>query len=162
MLLEDVDGEPLGLLSLDEPISGLRPTDGDLQMLRVICLYVEQALRTAKRARQNEEDKRMLARLSEISPQMSKCGDRRELYRLVGDTITADLGFERVGVYAAAKDEGLRRVDLRGWESPELLPERLSAQHLSDLLSPDSGPGRSVAAAGTASVRRVGRAPLAA
>ena len=106
-------------------------------MLRVICLYVEQALRTAKRARQNEEDKRMLARLSEISPQMSECSDRRELYRLVGETVTADLGFERVGVYATAKDEGLRRVEMRGWESPELLPERLSAQHLNDLLTPE-------------------------
>jgi diguanylate cyclase (GGDEF)-like protein len=137
MLLEDVDGEPLGMLSVDEPVSRLRPTDGDLQMLRVICLYVEQALRTAKRARENEEDKRMLARLSEISPQMSICSDRRELYRLVGATVTADLGFERVGVYASAKDEGLRRVDLRGWDSPELVPERLPDQHLSDLLSPD-------------------------
>jgi diguanylate cyclase (GGDEF)-like protein len=137
MLLEDVDGEPLGLLSVDEPTSGRRPTDGDLQMLRVVCLYVEQALRTAKRVRQDEEDKRMLARLSEVSPQMSECTDRRELYRLVGATVTADLGFERVGVYASAKDEGLRRVDMRGWEPPELLPERLPDEHLSDLLTPD-------------------------
>jgi diguanylate cyclase (GGDEF)-like protein len=137
MLLEDVDGEPLGLLSIDEPISGLRPTDGDLRMLRVICLHVEQALRTAKRARENEQDKRMLARLSEISPEMSECSNRRELYRLVGETIAPDLGFERVAVYAMANDGGLRRVDLRGWESFELLPERLPEQHLSDLLSPD-------------------------
>jgi diguanylate cyclase (GGDEF)-like protein len=137
MLLEDVDGEPLGLLSVDEPISGLRPTDGELQMLRLICLYVEQALRTAKRTRRSEEDKRMLARLSEISPEMSRCNERRELYRLVGATVTAELGFERVGVYATSKDEGLRRVDIRGWESPERLPERLLDRHLSDLLSPD-------------------------
>jgi diguanylate cyclase (GGDEF)-like protein len=137
MLLEDDDGEPLGLLSVDEPISGRRPSDGDLQMLRVICLYVEQALRTAKRVRQDKEDTRMLARLSEISPQMSMCSDRRDLYRLVGATVSADLGFERVGVYATAKDEGLRRVDMRGWESPQLLPERLSEQHLSDLLTPN-------------------------
>ncbi len=138
LLLEDVDGEPLGLLSLDEPLSGLRPTDGDLQILRVLCLYVEQALRTAKRARQNNDDKRMLARLSEISPQMSKCSDRRELYRLVGDTITTELGFERVAVYAAADDGGLRRVDVRGWESRELLPERLPDLHLTALMATDS------------------------
>jgi diguanylate cyclase (GGDEF)-like protein len=169
MLLEDVDGEPLGLLSVDEPTSGRRPSDGDLQMLRVVCLYVEQALRTAKRVRQNEEDKRMLARLSEVSPQMSECTDRRELYRLVGTTVTADLGFERVGVYASAKDDGLRRVDMRGWQTPELLPERLSDEHLSDLLTPDHDragawllPARRVfgPSAGARSQRN-GRGPLA-
>ncbi len=169
MMLEDVDGEPLGLLSADDPVSGMRPTDADLQMLRVICLYVEQALRTAKRARQNEEEKRMLARLSEISPQMSECSDRRELYRLVGATVTAYLGFERVGVYATVKDEGLRRVEMRGWKSPELLPERLSVQRLSDLLTPGQDqagtwllPARRVFEpwAGRRS-RRNGRGPLA-
>jgi diguanylate cyclase (GGDEF)-like protein len=137
MLLEDVDGEPLGLLSVDDPISGMRPTDGDLQRLRAICLYVEQALRTAKQARRNEDDTRMLARLSEISPQLSECRDRRELYRLVASTITADLGFERVAVYLTARDGELRRSHVRGWESRELLPERLSNQQLSALLAPD-------------------------
>jgi diguanylate cyclase (GGDEF)-like protein len=126
VLLEDVDGKPLGLLSLDEPTSGMRPSDDELPLLRAICLHVEQALRTAKRSRQNAEDTRMLGRLSEISPQMSKCLDRRELYRLIGDTITAELGFERVAVYIAAGDESLRRVHVRGWQSRELLPERLS------------------------------------
>src|ERR1700722_16522470 len=137
MLLEDVDGEPLALLSVDERISGLRPTDGAVRMLRAICLYVEQGLRTAKRTRQNAEHTRMLARLSEISPQMSECLDRRELYRLLGATITADLGFERVAMYITAGDQDLRRAHVRGWESRELLPERLSHHQASTLLSAD-------------------------
>jgi diguanylate cyclase (GGDEF)-like protein len=137
ILLEDVDGEPLGLLSVDEPISRLRPTDGEVRLLRAICLYVEQALRTAKRTRQNAEHTRMLARLSEISPQMSECLDRRELYRLLGDTITADLGFERVAVYSVAGGERLQRVYVRGWESRELLPEQLSAGEVRAMLTGD-------------------------
>jgi diguanylate cyclase (GGDEF)-like protein len=137
MLLEDVDGEPLGLFSVDEPASGIRPTDDELQRLRTICLYVEQALRTAKRTRNTAEVTRMLARLSDISPEMSKCLDRRQLYRLVGDTITADLGFERVAVYITPRDASLRRVHVRGWESPELLPEQLSGQQLKALLTGD-------------------------
>jgi diguanylate cyclase (GGDEF)-like protein len=137
MQLDDVDGEPLGLLSVDEPVSGMRPDDDELLLLRTIGLHVEQALRTAKRSRQNAEDKRMLARLSEISPQMSKCVDRRELYRLVGETITADLGFERVAVYIAAGDESLRRVHVRGWESRESVPERLSNQAVRARLTGD-------------------------
>ena len=107
MLLEDVDGEPLGLLSVDDRSRGCGRPPATLQLLGALCLYVQQALRTAKRARRDEDDTRMLARLSEISPQLSECRDRRELYRLVGATITADLGFERVAVYLAA---GRRRV----------------------------------------------------
>ena len=135
MLLEDVDGEPLGLLSVDDPTSGMRPTAADLQLLGALCLYVQQALRTAKRARRDEDDTRMLVRLSEISPQLSECRDRRELYRLVGATITADLGFERVAVYLTATDGGLRRSHVRGWDSRELVPERLSNQRLRALLT---------------------------
>jgi diguanylate cyclase (GGDEF)-like protein len=169
MLLEDADGEPLGLLSVDEPSSGLRPTDDELRLLRTICLHVEQALRTAKRSRQNAEDTRMLARLSEISPQMSKCLDRRELYRLVGDTITADLGFERVAVYIATGDEHLQRVHVRGWESRELLPERLSDQDLSAVLTGDVDragawllPARQLfESSGRPRSQRNGRGPLA-
>src|SRR6202012_1208822 len=47
-------------------------------------------------------------------------------------------GFERVAVYAAADDGGLRRVDVRGWESRELLPERLPDLHLTALMATDS------------------------
>ena len=169
MLLEDVDGEPLGLLSVDEPVSGMRPTDDELLLLRTICLHVEQALRTAKRSRQNAEDTRMLARLSEISPQMSKCIDRRELYRLIGDTITADLGFERVALYSAAGSERLHRVHVRGWESCELLPEQLSVGDVRAALTGDvdrSGawllPARELFGSwGLHRSRRNGRGPLA-
>jgi diguanylate cyclase (GGDEF)-like protein len=126
VLLEDIDGEPLGLVSVDDPYSGMRPTDRELQRLRLICLYVEQALRTASRTRRNEEDTRMLARLSEVSPQLSECGDRRELYRLVIQTITSDLGFERAAIYVKSSGDELRRMEVGGWESVELLPERLA------------------------------------
>ena len=141
MMLQDVDGEPLGVLSVDEPVSGMRPTESDLRLLRVICLYVEQALRTAKRARQTEEDKRMLARLSEISPRMSECRDRRELYRLVAATITADLGFERAAVYVRSSAEQTRRVHVVGWESGDLLPEKLPTPLITTLLAAEIDDG---------------------
>jgi diguanylate cyclase (GGDEF)-like protein len=127
VMLQDTDGEPLGLVSVDDPQSGLRPSDADLQRLRVICLYVEQALRTARRARQTEEDTRILGHLSEVSPLLSECGDRRELYRLVLETITSDLGFERAAVYVKGTGDELRRLEVAGWDSRDQLPERLAA-----------------------------------
>ena len=130
VLLEDTDGEPLGLVSVDDPHSGRRPSERDLQRLRVICLYVEQALRTARRARRTEEDTRMLARLSEVSPQLSECGDRRELHRLVIGTITSDLGFERAAIYVKNGADELRRMELGGWQSHDQLPERLAGTTL--------------------------------
>jgi len=135
MMLQDVDGEPLGVLSVDEPSSGMRPSDSELRLLGVICLYVEQALRTAKRARQTAEDKRMLARLSEVSPRMSACRDRRELYRLMATTITSDLGFDRAAVYARSGAEHVRRVQVLGWESRDLLPDTLPTPLITALLA---------------------------
>jgi diguanylate cyclase (GGDEF)-like protein len=100
---------------------------------------------------------------------MSKCLDRRDLYRLVGDTITADLGFERVAVYIAAGDDHLQRVHVRGWESRELLPEQLPNQDLSAVLTGDVdraaawliSAGELFGSSGRPRSRRNGRGPLA-
>ena len=65
--LDDADGEPLGLVSLDEPYTERRPTPEHLRLLEVICSYAEQALRNARRSR------RLGARAHDPGP------DRRDL-----------------------------------------------------------------------------------
>ena len=89
MTLDDVNGEPLGLVSLDEPYSERRPTPEHLRLLEVICSYAEQALRNARRSRRLEHERAILARIAEISPKISSCGSRQELYRLVASAVVA-------------------------------------------------------------------------
>jgi len=98
-VLRDTDGEPLGFVSMDEPGSGRRPSDPELHLLGVICSYAEQALRTARRAKATEEDNRVLARLSELSPHLSSCGSREQLFAAMVEAIGRDFGFERAAIY---------------------------------------------------------------
>ena len=110
MTLDDADGEPLGLVSLDEPYTERRPTPEHLRLLEVICSYAEQALRNARRSRRLQHERMILSRIAEISPQISSCGSREELYRLLASTIVPELGFERAAVYAADRTATLTRT----------------------------------------------------
>jgi hypothetical protein len=49
--LDDVDDEPLGLVSLDEPYSERRPTAEQLRLVELICSYARQALHNARHSR---------------------------------------------------------------------------------------------------------------
>ncbi|MDO8188156.1 GGDEF domain-containing protein [Conexibacter sp. JD483] len=97
--LTDVDGSPLGFMSMDEPASGQRPGDGDLRLLRVICSYAEQALRAARRARTAEVGRLELERLSQVSAQLVGCASSDAVDRLLATTIEREFGFARVTVY---------------------------------------------------------------
>ena len=55
VLLHDADGELLGNLSIDEPISGRRPTDADLRLLRAISSHAAYALGNARRGNRAAE-----------------------------------------------------------------------------------------------------------
>lgn len=46
--LRSTDGAPLGVVSVDEPAAGRRPTEGDLQMLVAVCGHAALALETAQ------------------------------------------------------------------------------------------------------------------
>ncbi|MDO8211036.1 diguanylate cyclase [Conexibacter sp. CPCC 206217] len=97
--LADVDGAPLGFMSMDEPCSGRRPSDADLRLLRVICSSAEQALRAARRTRAAEDGRRLLERLSQVSSQLIACDSAEAIDRLVVTTIERELGFERATAY---------------------------------------------------------------
>jgi DNA-binding transcriptional MerR regulator/GAF domain-containing protein len=113
--LRDDDDEPLAIVSMDEPRSGRRPTDADLRLLHAICAYAEQALRTARRGQQAQDDRHLLARLSEISPKLSTCNSRPQLHDLVVETISPYLGFERAAIYHGRSD-ALQLTASRGWD----------------------------------------------
>jgi diguanylate cyclase (GGDEF)-like protein len=112
--LNDGNGEPLGLVSLDEPYTERRPTAEHLRLLEVICAYAEQALRNAARARRLQHERTILAGIAEISPRISSCGSREELYGLLAMAIVPELGFERAAVYATDRAGTLTRAAQAG------------------------------------------------
>jgi diguanylate cyclase (GGDEF)-like protein len=136
--LDDADGELLGLVSVDEPYTERRPTPEHLRLLEVICSYATQALRNARRSRRLEHERVILTRIAEISPKISSCGSREQLYRLLASTIVPELGFERIAVYAADRTTTLTRAAQCGWDlgAPELF-ETLDAAAIGEALSPE-------------------------
>jgi hypothetical protein len=136
--LDDADGGPLGLVSLDEPDTERRPTTEQLWLVEVICSYAEQALRSAERSRRLAHERAILTQITEIAPKISRCGSRHELYGLVSSGVVPALGFERVAVYAAGRPGTLRREAQSGWDLGDAeLFETLDAATIGETLSPD-------------------------
>ena len=135
VFLSDSEGAPLGLISMDEPIDGRRPTDDDLRLVRAICSHAEQALETARRREQAAENHRVLSLLLEISPALSACATTDELMSIVGRSVVSHLGFERFAGYVVLGEE-LTLSATRGWdETPP--PPTLSISVVESLLRPE-------------------------
>jgi diguanylate cyclase (GGDEF)-like protein len=135
VFLSDTRGAPIGVLSLDEPWSGRRPTEHDLHLIRVICSHAEQALVSTRRAEATSEHQRILSLLLETSPRFSACSTPGELFELAGRTVVPELGFERFAAYLALDGE-LSLCATRGWEDTSMLPATLSADEIDALLAP--------------------------
>jgi diguanylate cyclase (GGDEF)-like protein len=136
VFLSDSDGQPLALVSVDEPVSGQRPGNDDLRLLRAICSHAEHGLESARRAQRTEEDRRMLSLLLEVSPALSACATTAGLLSLAGETVVPALGFERFAAYTVAAD-GLELCTTRGWEREDRLELALDRDQIASLLSPE-------------------------
>jgi sugar diacid utilization regulator/GAF domain-containing protein len=132
--LADTAGAPLGLLSVDEPASGRRPTDNELRFLRAICSHAEQALETARRQQEAATNDRLNTYMPAASAQISACETDAELWSVVGATIADQVGFERVAVYERDPVETFGLKVTHGWSDPAALIELFPASLLGTLI----------------------------
>jgi diguanylate cyclase (GGDEF)-like protein len=136
VFLSDSEGAPLGLVSVDEPIKGRRPTDDDLRLVRAICSHAEQALESARRGEEAAENQRILSHLLEASPALSACATTRELMSTAGQSVVSHLGFERFAAYVVS-DETLTLSATRGWDETVSPSPALSVSRVESLLRPE-------------------------
>ncbi len=136
--LADAAGAPLGFLSMDEPVSGRRPEDDDLRLLRAICSHAEQALESSRKNEWAVANQRMLAQLLAVSPTLSAHLSIEELLGAVCDTVVPHLGFERVAAYQLRQAQSLELSVTRGWGARPRLPATLSLARVQQLLSTSS------------------------
>jgi diguanylate cyclase (GGDEF)-like protein len=136
VLLHDADGELLGNLSIDEPISGRRPTDADLRLLRAICSHAAYALGNARRSSRAAEMAGIQSTLLAASSTLAACISAAELLQRACETIVPHLGFERAAAYHLGEPSELVLSATEGWESRELLSSTLSIEHLETILIP--------------------------
>jgi diguanylate cyclase (GGDEF)-like protein len=135
VFLSGAEGSPLGMISLDEPASGLRPSFAQLRLIRAICAHAEAALETAHRIEAAAENARILSLLLAISPAMATCRTARDLLEMAASIVVPQLGFERFAGYPVC-DEELVLDTTRGWEDAAPLPLTLAVSEIDALLTP--------------------------
>ena len=94
--LRDARRQLLGVISVDEPETGLRPTDEELDVLVTISQQAALALRIGQDMAHEMEHQRMLERVLEVSARLAQASDVDAVLQAVSDGIRDALGFDKV------------------------------------------------------------------
>ncbi len=135
VFLSDPSGAPLAMFSIDEPLSGLRPTQDELRLTSAICAHAESALTVAQRTEAAAEHARVLSLLLETYPALSAATTVDDLLDLAARTIVPGLGFERCAGYTSDGPELVLRASV-GWSDGDALPARLAIAEVEPLIDP--------------------------
>jgi PAS domain S-box-containing protein len=132
------DGSLLGILSVDEPISGRKPSGDEIDVLVALSEHAAIAVEAAQEAARAKAHRDALERLLEVSTHLNGTRDTNELLRLVCAAISDALGFDRVAVQLMHAEDGLHHtVASVGFAAGENVGAALSADELDRLLSPE-------------------------
>src|SRR5262249_37292955 len=110
------DGPLLGILSVDEPLSGRRPTDGELEVLVALAEHASLAVQSAQEAADAARHRLALEQLLGVSSRLTAEPATDEILRAVCSGVRDALGFQNV--LAALSEPGTGRLDPRaavGW-----------------------------------------------
>ena len=136
--LRDARHQLLGVISVDEPQTGRRPTDGELDALVTIARHAALALRIGQEIAEDMQHQRMLERVLEVSARLAEADDVDSVLQAVCDGIEDALGFNRVMICLADDPtEPLEPVAASGWEADELPMGGSTLEALAPLFSGD-------------------------
>jgi diguanylate cyclase (GGDEF)-like protein len=131
--------ELLGILSIGDPVSGLRPSDEELGLLVGFAHYAAQALAAAQAAIVRERHRGALEELMHVSSGLTRTLSTDSILQSVCNGIAKALGFQKVCADLLA-DDGLTLVTraAAGWAGTDrLLTEDLSLAEIAALFDPE-------------------------
>jgi diguanylate cyclase (GGDEF)-like protein len=131
--------ELLGILSIGDPASGLRPTDEELRLLVGLAHHAAQALAAAQAAIVRERHRAALEELMHISSGLTQTLSTDSILQAVCNGIANALGFQKVCVDLLADDEvTLVTRAATGWAGGDsLVTETLSLTEIAALFDSD-------------------------
>ena len=91
-------GHLLGIMSVDEPVSGRRPSDDDLAVLGALAAHAAQAVQDAQATVEAERHRTALEQLLRVSSRLTETLSIDAIMREVCEGISAALGFHNVSV----------------------------------------------------------------
>jgi diguanylate cyclase (GGDEF)-like protein len=119
--LRHSDGHVLGILSVDGPVSGRRPSDDDLRVLSALAAHAAQAVQDAQAATVAARHRSALEHLLRVSVYLGETHSTGAILQSVCDGIRSALGFQNVSVELI--DPGARRAVPKavvGWTLQEI------------------------------------------
>jgi diguanylate cyclase (GGDEF)-like protein len=127
--LRHSDGHLLGVMSVDEPVSGRRPPDDDLAVLAALAAHAAQAVQDAQAAAEAARHRTALEHLLRVSARLTESLSIDAILMEVCKGIRAALGFRNVSVELI--DPNAQRAVPRafvGWT-----PAEVAAFHSADV-----------------------------
>ena len=120
--LRSATDELMGIISVDEPRDGRRPSEDELDVLVAIAAHAAVALEQAQVAAEGRREQHAVERLLAVSAQLTALERPADVLRGVCDGVRDALGFQRVLVSLVEDGpEGrLRPAAAAGWSGPEL------------------------------------------
>ena len=120
--MRDQQGSLLGILSVDEPVGGRRPTDDDLDVLVALVDHAALALEAAREASGSARHQRALEELLDVSSRISGETSSAEILRRVCSGISDALHFRNVCAALVDPETGVVVPHAAaGWQLEELL-----------------------------------------
>ena len=119
-------GHLLGILSVDEPRSGRKPSDEELDVLAAVAEHAALAVEGAQAAADAARHQAALEQLLRVSSRLSETLDADEIFQSVCESVRDALGFQHVAIELVEPETGrLRAQAAVGWT---LGDETLSVQ----------------------------------
>ena len=135
--LRGADGQLLGILSVDEPLSGRKPTGDEIDVLVAVSEHAALAVEAAQEASRAKANRDALERLLEVSTRLTETLDTQALLHQVCSAISEALRFEKVAVQLLEPADGrYHTVASVGFDEGENTGTSLSPDELERLLQP--------------------------
>jgi diguanylate cyclase (GGDEF)-like protein len=135
--LLDGAGALLGIISVDEPLSMLRPGDDELHVLAALAAHVAQALEDAVAAAEASRHRAALEHLLAVSVRLTETLAVRPILQSVCEAIRAALGFSHVSVELLDAGSGRTVPEAAvGWSLEEIARSGIDRAALDRLLDP--------------------------
>jgi diguanylate cyclase (GGDEF)-like protein len=132
------DGHLLGIVSVGEPVSGVRPSDDQLDLLVAMVSLTARALQGAQEAVEAARHRIALEQLLQISSRLSERRSIDEVLQEVCDGVSGALDFQKVMIELVDPETGLLTARaVAGWDGLAAAPEsRISVDEIRPLLDP--------------------------
>jgi diguanylate cyclase (GGDEF)-like protein len=131
------DGELSGILSVDEPSSGRRPSDEELDVLVAVAEHAALAVESAQEAAEASRHRAALEHLLRVSSRLADSLTPDDILQAVCESIRDALGFGNVAIELVGAEGRLVARAAVGWElGDETLSAPITLANVEPLLDP--------------------------